>query len=202
MSLKENINFVKNELSTEEKFFESVVKLEDFYKKYKIMIIGVVVALVFGFIGYKINNYFKTQSLIATNEAYNKLLSNSGDKEALELLKRKNEPLYDIYQLKQAMEKNDLQTLQLLQNSQNEFVADVAKYQLASSNSDLAKLTSYDLSTNALMKDLGLLQEAYILIQEGKYQDAKLKLDSISKESAVERYSSMMAHFLITKVAQ
>ena len=202
MSLKENIDFVKNELSTEEKFFESVVKLEDFYKKYKIAIIGVGVALVFGFIGYKVNSYFAGESLIATNEAYNKLLINSNDKEALELLKNKNAPLYDVYQLKMAIQNGEFQTLQTLQNSKNEFVADIAKYQLASNNSDLTKLTSYDLSTNALMKDLGLLQEAYILIGEGKYQDAKLKLDSISKESAVSKYSSMMAHFLITKVAQ
>lgn len=35
MSLKENVDFVKNELNSEEKFLESFVKIERFYKKIK-----------------------------------------------------------------------------------------------------------------------------------------------------------------------
>ncbi len=33
MSLKENVDYVKDELNTEEKFLESFVKVERFYKK-------------------------------------------------------------------------------------------------------------------------------------------------------------------------
>lgn len=33
MSLKENVEFVKKELDSEEKFLESFVKVERFYKK-------------------------------------------------------------------------------------------------------------------------------------------------------------------------
>ncbi len=37
MSLKENMDFVKEELNSEEKFLEGFVKLERFFKKYKLI---------------------------------------------------------------------------------------------------------------------------------------------------------------------
>ena len=46
MSLKENIEKVKDELNSEEKFFENAVKAERFVKKYRNAIIGGVSAVV------------------------------------------------------------------------------------------------------------------------------------------------------------
>jgi len=45
VSIKDDMNFVKTELSGDEKILESAFKLETFYKKYKLPIIGTVGAI-------------------------------------------------------------------------------------------------------------------------------------------------------------
>ena len=62
LSLKENIDMVKQELNSEEKFFEKAVITEKFVKKYKNMMIASVVAivvLVAANIGYEANEASK-----------------------------------------------------------------------------------------------------------------------------------------------
>jgi hypothetical protein len=48
LSLKENIQAVKDELNSEEKFFENAIRTERFVKKYQKPLIAAVVALVIG----------------------------------------------------------------------------------------------------------------------------------------------------------
>jgi len=45
LSLKNNIEMVKEELNSEEKFFEKAVITEKFVKKYKNLLIGSVIAI-------------------------------------------------------------------------------------------------------------------------------------------------------------
>ncbi len=52
MSLKDNVDYVKEELNSEEKFLESFVKVERFYNKNKIIIITVIVVLIALVIGF------------------------------------------------------------------------------------------------------------------------------------------------------
>ena len=53
MNLKENVDLIKDEISTEEKFFESFFKVEKFWKKYKVAIIGISVVTIVSFLDYK-----------------------------------------------------------------------------------------------------------------------------------------------------
>ena len=53
MSLKEDIDGVKQEIDNEEKFLTAFVKVEKFIKKYKIVLISAVAAIVVGGIGYQ-----------------------------------------------------------------------------------------------------------------------------------------------------
>ena len=46
MALKDNIDFVKNEISSEEKFLEGFVRSENFFNKYKTIIIAAVVVVI------------------------------------------------------------------------------------------------------------------------------------------------------------
>ena len=41
MSLKEDVNYIKKEISAEESYMESVFKIEKTWKKYKTSIIGI-----------------------------------------------------------------------------------------------------------------------------------------------------------------
>lgn len=112
MSTKENIDFIKEELSSEEKFLESSIKLERFYKKYKVAIISAVAIAVVGTIGYYTQNYLHHKAIVASNEAYNKLLKDPKDTKSLEILKSKNQPLYALYMLQTSVKNSDSSALQ------------------------------------------------------------------------------------------
>ena len=99
MSIKDNVDFVKEELNSEEKFLEGFVKIERFYKKYKLIIITAVVIVVGGIIGYYVSNYFKKQTKLEANIAFNKVLENPNDKAALDTLKEKNKQLFKLQNL-------------------------------------------------------------------------------------------------------
>ena len=51
MSIKDDVKYVKAELSGDEKILESAFKIEELYKKYKFVIWGIVVALILAFAG-------------------------------------------------------------------------------------------------------------------------------------------------------
>ena len=55
MSVKEHVEFLKEEISTEERFFEGFFKLEKVWEKYKLVIIGGATLTIAGFIGVNIN---------------------------------------------------------------------------------------------------------------------------------------------------
>ena len=74
MSLKENINYIKEEVSAQESLMENTFKLEQFYKKYKVMIIGAVSLVIIAFIGISVSNYSTEQNKIKDNEMFNIIL--------------------------------------------------------------------------------------------------------------------------------
>ena len=108
MSLKENIEAVKEELSSEEKFFESAIRTERFVKKYQKPLIGIVVAsllAVGGAIGYQTYTNAKLQS---SNAAFNLLLANPADAKAEQTLKNDNPALYDVWKLSRGISQKDI----------------------------------------------------------------------------------------------
>ena len=95
MSIKENVNYVKDELSSEEKFLENFVKGERFFRKYKTLIFAIVVLAIIVPIGYVIKKDLDESNKLEANAAFNKFLE-SNDEKALATLKDKNEKLYEI----------------------------------------------------------------------------------------------------------
>lgn len=102
MSIKENMGFVKEELSSEEKFLESFVRVERFFKKYKLLIIGFLVLIIGAFIAYKTITYIKEENKTKANILFEKVLNNPKDLESLNGLKELNTKLYEIAIYKQA----------------------------------------------------------------------------------------------------
>ena len=73
MALKENLNAIKQELSTQEQFLEGMIKSERFFKKYKWVLAGIVaVAVLFGAF-YAITDTVKKNQLTQANLAYRTL---------------------------------------------------------------------------------------------------------------------------------
>lgn len=97
MSLQENIKMVKEELNSEEKFFEKAVMTERFIKKYKKLMIAsviTVVVIVGANIAYTAN---KESKIEAANIAFFNLQADPNNSAALNELKELSPNLHDVW---------------------------------------------------------------------------------------------------------
>lgn len=195
MSLKENIDMVKEELSQEEKFFASAVKTERFVKKYKTPLLSVFIAIFIVIVANSLYQANKTEAIESSNEAYMKLLANADDSEAKKILKENNEALYDAWQLKLALEQKSEVSLAGLTSSKSEVIADLARYELAALKKDKAALSEYAFNQEAIYQDLAIMDEAVLLMQEGKTKEAKARLSLIGDKSALKKLSMLLQHY-------
>ena len=192
MSLKENIDMVKEELNSEEKFFEKAVMTEKFVKKYKNMMIAsvvVVVLLVAANMGYETN---KASKRTEANNLLAKLMKNPSDKIASSALHTLNPALYDAWLYSQATANKDLATMKELENSKTLIVSDLANYELAK---DVDSLDKYASKQDAIFKDLALVQAAVILLNEDKVDEAHNKLEQVSKKSPMSKIANALMHY-------
>jgi len=191
MSLKQNVNFIKEEISTEEQFFESFFKLEKYYKKYKVFIYTFVVVVLGYFIGTNILNYIQEQNIIKANNTYSKVLANPNNKAALNNLKEQNKILYQIalYQISQDKTKP----------VNVDYLKDITAFNKAIESNDINSLNSLILKENFVLRDYALFNKALILTSQNKYKKAKKTLESIQVNSSVEPLAKMLKHYLLTK---
>jgi hypothetical protein len=188
MALKDNLEVVKKELSSDEKLLEQAFQLEKFYKKHKIKIYAILIVLTIGVAGYKINNYLQTQKLLKANEALIALQSNPNNKEALNTLKQNNQKLYSLYLYsKAANEANEKKLSEISVN--DELLKDVIAYHKAVIKSKAVDSIYY--------RNLSLVEKAYLLIKEGKKTEAKNILAQVSKNSALAPVARLLEHYTI-----
>jgi len=189
VSLKEDIESVKKEISTEESFMENFFKIEKFYKKYKSTIFISISVILVAIIGYYANDYMKMKNTIEANNAFNTLLSDPQNEKALSTLKQKNKKLYDIAQFMQNKSiDNDM-----------EFLKELSLYSQAIDKNDINKLSSIAQEQDFLLKDFALFNKALIQSQNKQYKEAKATLAQIPINSDINVLVKMLEHFLITK---
>ncbi len=186
---------VKEELNQEEKLFESAVRTERFVKKYKTQLISVLAAVLAIIIGNTIYQTNLSQTISKSNAAYVKLLASPADAEAAKVLEETNPALYDGWQLRLALEAHDEAKLEALKSSSSAVVADLASYELAALKKDKAALSTYALKQDAVLKDLAILDEAVLLMQEGKTAEAKERLNLIDKDSSFKKMVALLQHY-------
>ena len=185
---------VKEEIKEEESLLLKVFQLEKFVKKYKKPLIAGLVILVIAIIGIQINNYMKTQNLIKTNEAYNKLLQNPNDKKALSILKD-NKALFRLYLLKTS--NNDIKKLQVVAQG-NGIIANIAKYQIAVLKGNIQDIENYTLSLDDVYKDLALLNLERLYLQKNNHKKAKEIANQI-KDPDIAQFAMGLLHYGIIK---
>lgn len=195
MSLKENIDMIKDELSQEEKFFASAVQTERFVKKYKTPLIGAIVAAVVVVSANALYQVKVDGEVERSNAAYTTLQKTPADEAAIAQLKEDNPPLFEAWSLQQAMEKQDMEALKKLTTSSSPVISDVATYQLATMEKDAAALNAYALNQNAVFKDLAIFNEAVLLIEQGKADEAKARLKLIDEKSSLYKMVTMLQHY-------
>ncbi|MDN5104694.1 tetratricopeptide repeat protein [Aliarcobacter butzleri] len=192
MSLKEDVGYIKNELSSEEKFIENFVKGERFFKKYKTLIIAIVVILIIGLIGFTIKKSMDNSNKHDANIALSQFLEN-GDEKALETLKNKNEKLYEVALFLQAKKDNKIPSIEL------PLLKELVKFQTATASNNIEELNSLSMQNDFLLKEFALFNKALILVNEGKYEEAKKELSQISQTSKAYELATLLNHYLLTK---
>ncbi|MEE8588587.1 MAG: hypothetical protein V3S80_04490 [Sulfurimonadaceae bacterium] len=195
MSLKENIEMVKNELNSEEKFFEKAVQTERFVKKYKKPLIGVITAAILAIAAGSAYNITTQNKIDQSNAALNVLMADANNQVAQEQLKTLNPKLFDVWSLSQALKSKDLEALRGLQNSKALVVADLAEYELSAIQEDEAGLQAYAQKSSALLKDLAAIEAAVLLMDKGDKAAAQAKLSMIDINSPVYQLAQSLAHY-------
>jgi len=189
MSLKENVEYIKEEISTQETFLEKFLQFEKFYKKYKKVIFGVVTVSALSFVGFAVSDYIKEQNLIRDNMMFNNVLSNNQDKISLEYLKQNNQKLYNL--------------ALYMQNKSNstdlEFLKELSIYSEAIKENNVDKLSSISIKQNFLLKDFAIFNKALIQAKNGNYKEAKETLSIIPITSEIRELVNILNHFLLTK---
>jgi hypothetical protein len=191
MSLKENVDYIKEELSSEEKFLESSLKAEKFYKKYKYVIFGIVGALVAYFIISSVMEYSANKTKSEANIAYLNALENPTDSTNLEQLKNLNTKLYEIALLKTKKENVNLSV---------GYLKEIQEYNKAVQNNDIATLDKLIATQDFLLKDFASINKALIYIEKKEYSKAKMALKTIPNDSGAKQLVTLIEHFLITKI--
>jgi hypothetical protein len=195
LSIKNDIQMVKEELNSEEKFFEKAVMTERFVKKYKGLMIGSVVAVVFfvaGNIAYTIN---EQNTLKATNKALNELQINPANSVALDELKSLSPVLSDAWLYSQAIAQKDIASLEKLKNSESPLIGDLASYELAQNSADVSALNAYSSKQDAVYRDLAQVLSAVKLINTQKIDEAQRKLSMISVDSPLSQVAKALMHY-------
>ena len=195
MSLKENIEMVKNELNSEEQFFEKAVQTERFVKKYKKPLIGLITAAILAIGTGSAYDIYTQNKIDQSNAAFNVLMADPDDQAAQEQLKTLNPKLYDVWSLSKALKSKDQETLRTLQSSKALAVADLAAYELSAIEEDAEGLESYAQKSGALLKDLALIEAAVLLMEKGDVKSAKEKLSMIDINSPLYESAQSLAHY-------
>ncbi len=195
MGLKENIDAVKKEISTEEQFLGSIIKAEGFLKKYKNLLIVFAILLIVAALANIFYKSSKEKNFIASNEAYATLQTNPSDKDALEILKSKNPKLYELFLFSSEIKSADASKLDGLKSKLTDPVLkDLLSYQASSLKG--VDLSSYSVKQKALLREFAKIQEAYLLLKDGKTEDAAVILSLISADSPLAQMAQSLKHYI------
>ncbi len=189
VSIKDDVNYVKRELSGDEKVLESAFKLESLYKKYKFQLWGVIVVVILFFGGRSVMGALHEAKLEKANEAFLTLQRNSDDADALKVLQENNPALLELYHYAQAVKKEDVKALESLSSSTNSVIADASGY--------TAGVLHKKPVDSKLYKEMSLFQEAYLALLAGDAKTAQNKLDLIDDRSSLSVIKEFLKHSTI-----
>ena len=189
MSISETINEAKKELSNDEQMLASAFKLEKLYKKHKLKIYTVLTIATIYVVGTAIMNSLAQQKLETANSAYLTLEKEPKNQTALDELKNNNPSLFALRSYQEAVKNSDKERLKTLSSNSNKILADLSAYHLAVLEGKPAESELYN--------EFAIVNNASLLIREGKIEEAKNELDSISEESPAYNISQMIKHYTI-----
>lgn len=192
MSIKDDVNYIKNELSSEEKFLESFVKTERFFKKYKKLIFGLIILAIVGSVVFLVKTKLDEKNLYEANIALSNFLEN-GNQNSLNQLKEKNRDLYETALYLDA--KNEFKNADI----NLKYLKELLDFQVALLNSNQSELDLVSKKADFLLKDYAIFNQALILVNNQKYAEAREILGKISQDSRAFELATLLKHYLVTK---
>ncbi|CUU68769.1 Uncharacterised protein [Campylobacter hyointestinalis] len=183
MPIKDDIGYIKNELSSEEHFLENAIRSERFLRKNKKIIVVIVAILVILLIGYAINSYVKESNLSSANEAYNKLLISPNDVAAMNTLKNKAPSLFALYAIKNAADTN---STNLLDEALSLDIDPLLKNIIESSKNQ---------STDGILSSYDALLKGFDLLKQNKINQAKIEFAKIPNNSPLTPIYKNLEHY-------
>ena len=192
MSIKDDVNYIKNELSSEEKFLESFVKTERFFKKYKKLIFVLIISAIVGSVVFLVKTKLDEKNLYEANIALSNFLEN-GNQNSLDELKEKNRDLYEIALYLDA--KNEFKNADI----NLKYLKELLDFQVALLNSNQSDLDAVSKKADFLLKDYAIFNQALILVNNQKYAEAREILGKISQDSRAFELATLLKHYLVTK---
>lgn len=182
LAVKENIDYIKNEISSQEQLLESAIKSERFFKRNKKSFIVAGIVIIIALAGYSISNALQEASKAEVNKAYNTLINHSDDSNAKQILISKNPSLYALFVIKTA----DLNSTTLIDEAINLEIDPLLKEILVNlKGQESAKILS---NYNALV-------DGYELLKDGKIDAAKAEFAKIPLNSPLQQIAKNLEHY-------
>lgn len=194
MSVKKNLDFIKSEFNSDEKIIENAFKLEILYKRYKHIIWAVAICAVVVGVIWVAKSYIAESSAQKSSAILRELSQNPSDEKLRADLEKNNANLYQLFLLKEALEKGNVADLERLKDSKD-LVGFLANYHLGSFERDSAILEKSD---KYALGDLAKIEKAYILLKDGKATEAKEILQGIPSDSALNEFAKILVHSTIS----
>ena len=201
MSFKENINFIKEQIITNDTFMEKFIQIEKFYIKNKKILMLIILILTVTITSLLINNYINNNNIEKSNTLFNKFLNDNNNKTILSELKNKSYPLYQIAKYIKLKDNNSKDnSLQDNSSVDIKFLNEILDYKKAIKEQNIKELTKLSLNSDFLLKDLLIFNKALILAKNKKYSKSQSTLKLISSQSQVNEFKLLLKHYLINKI--
>ena len=181
MALKDDLNDIKKELSAQEQMIEGFIRGEKFFKKYKYIIISLIIIILAYVLYTYISSTIKENNIKNSNELYISLLrdikSQNYDTSKEEELKKTNPNLYVFLLLAKHLDED-----KFLEESKNLDLDPLLK-----------EILNYEQSNFLL--DYDKLLQAYDLLKQDKIEEARILLDQIPSISELKQIADNLKHY-------
>ena len=185
--MKNELELIKKEFENDEKILESAFKLERFFKKYKVLLISLVVVILAWISFVVIYDYLEEKRTDEISAIFNELNESPNNENLRNELKKLNPELYDLFlfSLNELDEKDALE-------SKNELIKILATYDNASKNKDFDKLTSVAKDTN--LGEFSILQAAFLARENNDFKKMRELLKEV-KNAELQEFVKAMQHY-------
>ncbi len=186
MATNENLEYIKEGLSTQEQILGQAIASERFFKKHRFSIYGLLVVAVCAVIFIWGKNYIEQKSIEENNALYAKVLADPKNSALINELENKNINLFALFAIKEFSENNNTELIsKALQKIQD---SDLKEILLATKGENSKLLENYD-----------VLLSGFKALKNGDINAAKNEFSKIPENSKLKELTKSLEHYQAIK---